>query len=448
MSRDRGYVREIDWLDVFPWLGLARTVVVAWGPTKLLLALLGIALTTAGWLGISRLYERYWTNEQVERQAAAYRQAEAWHDAPPVDVTQMAKDDAAANVTATARSLGGTLIEIPAWYTRPFWQMFRQDTNWAAFSMALLCALWTLAVWAFCGGAITRLAAVRLTQDRRISVAQACRHAIGKWLSYFSGPLFPIGAALLFAVFAGIIGLLARPYWGFVVVGALWPLGMIFALLCAVLLVAALVGWPLMWSAVSTESSDAFDSFNRSFSYVTQRPFHFLWYLIVAAFIGAVSWLVVAVIGELTIYLTAWGVTWGSGPERAAEIFAAADTLTHRPIVGPPVEIIEPLVEATGSSATSPANPSVGAETVAFWSNVVRWLVLAYGHSYLWTAATGIYLLLRRDTDATPLDEVYLDSAEDPYGLPPIRRDGAGVTVLDEGQNPGPGPAPAASGPS
>ena len=77
---------------------------------------------------------------------------------------------------------------------------------------------------------------------------------------------------------------------------------------------------------------------------------------------------------------------------------------------------------------------TTGGTLVAVWSGLVRLLVLAYGHSFLWTAASGIYLLLRRDTDATPLDEVYLDSAEDPYGLPPVKRDAQGVTVLDESQ--------------
>ena len=418
MSRDRGCVREIDWLEVFPWLGLARAIALAWAPSKLLLALLGLTLTAAGWSGISGLYSRNRPDDPIiERQAVAYRRSEPWHQSPPVDAATLAKADGIGRFIDAGASVGLSLAELPAWYTRPFWQMFARDSHWPGFSMAALCAVWVLAVWAFCGGAITRLAAVRLAQDRRLGFLQACRHAIGKWMSYFSGPLFPLGGVVLLVMLALVAGWISRLEVGFMVIGALWPIGLVFALICAVLLVAALLGWPLMWCAVSTESSDAFDSFNRSFSYVTQRPFHLAFYVLVAGLMGAAAWLVVIAIGELTIYLASWGVAWGSGADRAKEIFTAAEA---------------PMISAGAADLT------LGGRIVAVWSGLVRLLVLAYGHSFLWTAASGIYLLLRRDTDATPLDEVYLESAEDPYGLPPVKRDAAGVTVLDESQPPQP----------
>jgi hypothetical protein len=122
----------------------------------------------------------------------------------------------------------------------------------------------------------------------------------------------------------------------------------------------------------------------------------------------------VIALGELMIYLVGWGVSWASGTGRATEIFNMA------------------LIPSP--SVPSPVGETVGARLVGFWTTLVRLVVLAYGHSFLWTAASGVYLLLRRDTDATPLDEVYLESAEDPYGLPPVKRDAAGVSVLDEGQ--------------
>ena len=77
MSPDRAVVHEIDWLEVFPWLRLARAIAVAYRPSMLLLALLGMTLTTAGWLGISQAYARYWTDDLViKRQAAAYERSD------------------------------------------------------------------------------------------------------------------------------------------------------------------------------------------------------------------------------------------------------------------------------------------------------------------------------------------------------------------------------------
>ncbi len=407
MSPDRAAVREIDWLEVFPWLSLTRVIALAWGPGKLLLALLGITLTAAGWLGISGIYLHYRPHDdEVQAQAAVYRKSEPWDQKRPLDLAALSQADRPHVLLDAGINAGESLAELPAWYTRPFRQWFAHDIRWPSFSMAVLCGLWALAVWGFCGGAITRLAAVRLAQDRRLGFLQACRHAIAKWLSYFSGPLFPLGGIALLLLPALVAGWISRLDPGFAVVGALWIFGLIVGLICAVLLLAAIFGWPLMSAAVSTESSDAFDSFSRAFSYVTQRPFHLAFYVLVAGLLGAAAWLFVAVLGELTIYLVAWGVSWGSGPQRASEIFAAI--------------------------AASPSSSTAGGQMVAAWSTLVRMLVLAYGHSFLWTAASGIYLLLRRNTDGTPLDEVYLDSAEDPYGLPPVRRDAAGVTVLDE----------------
>jgi hypothetical protein len=125
-----------------------------------------------------------------------------------------------------------------------------------------------------------------------------------------------------------------------------------------------------------------------------------------------VAWLFVALVGELTVYLMAWGASWGSGTARANEIYAASGLAAG----GPPV--------------------SVGAQLVGFWSGLVRMIVLAFGHSFLWTAATGVYLLLRRDTDGTPLDEIFPHGSEVPSSVPPLTADVPGRSPLGESRHP------------
>ena len=56
-----------------------------------------------------------------------------------------------------------------------------------------------------------------------------------------------------------------------------------------------------------------------------------------------------------------------------------------------------------GGSANGPA-----AATHRFWLGGVDLLARSWIYAYFWTAATQIYLLLRRDVDGTPLGEVYL----------------------------------------
>jgi hypothetical protein len=75
-----------------------------------------------------------------------------------------------------------------------------------------------------------------------------------------------------------------------------------------------------------------------------------------------------------------------------------------------------------------------GASLIGFWDGCLRLLTVAFGHSFFWTSATAIYLLLRRDADATEIDEVFVTGREDERGLPPLKTDPAGVAVLtDEG---------------
>jgi hypothetical protein len=61
-------------------------------------------------------------------------------------------------------------------------------------------------------------------------------------------------------------------------------------------------------------------------------------------------------------------------------------------------------------------------------------LAVGFLYSYFWTASTCIYLLLRRDADATEMDEVFLEEEQEEatFGLPPIETDQAGAPVVDE----------------
>ena len=55
----------------------------------------------------------------------------------------------------------------------------------------------------------------------------------------------------------------------------------------AVLLLGLIFGWPLMFSTISTEGTDAFDAISRSYAYVFQRPFHYLFYTILITIMHA-----------------------------------------------------------------------------------------------------------------------------------------------------------------
>ncbi len=210
---------------------------------------------------------------------------------------------------------------------------------------------------------------------------------------------------ILVVLLMALPGLLSRLDVGFTIVGALWPIGLVFSLLMGLLLVGVIFGWPLMWGTISAEGTDAFDALSRSYAYVYQRPFHYLFYAVVALALGYGGVYAALAFAQAVLYLGAWSLSWWTGTERAAEVFAALRI---------------------------PPENSTGAATWVFWANATSALVVAYAASYFWTSWTAIYFLLRRTTDATPMDAVYLEEQLDTRPLPQLKKDSAGVPVVEE----------------
>ncbi len=270
-----------------------------------------------------------------------------------------------------------------------------------------LCGLWALMVWAFFGGCIARVAAVRLAAGERVGWVPMLRHAGTKWRAYVAAPLFPLATVLLLALPVGLAGfLLLRLDWTVLLAGILWPLLLLAGLLMAVFLLGLSFGWPLMWATIASEGTDSFDALSRSYNYTFQRPLRYLFYAIVAAVLGILGWILVVNFAGAVIALTYGAAAWGAGAVRVDAIAAAS-----------------PQWGALG----------VGAVLIRFWVGCVKLLAVGFLTSYFWTASTAIYLLLRRDVDATEMDEVYLDEeGQQTYGLPPIKTDAAGAPVVDD----------------
>ena len=97
---------------------------------------------------------------------------------------------------------------------------------------------------------------------------------------------------------------------------SLWIFVLLGALLAAVLYVGVVVGWPLMWGALSTEEmGDVFEATQRSFSYTFGRPLHYAWYALVTLLVGSAAFVVVEWMAELIVYMSFWLVSWGAGSD-------------------------------------------------------------------------------------------------------------------------------------
>ncbi|OHB81628.1 MAG: hypothetical protein A2W31_12270 [Planctomycetes bacterium RBG_16_64_10] len=420
-------IREVAWQDLCPWLILLRTIRIALSFRVLALAAVALVALAAGWWVIGGLFAA--TNDPL---------VQGWIEAygtPPWEEHVGGQIGAVSGREAVRASNGGRIesvlrgvplvgAQLPVgpifgvWrrLSDPFIGLFHGELGIVGLAYLVLCCLWAVAIWALFAGAITRIAALALTRDESLGPKSALVRAATKWRDYVAAPLLPLGGVLLATGLLFVVGVVLRladaawwtagPLW--LLAGLLWPIVLLIGFLLAIIVFALLAGWPLLWPAVSVERADAFDAVSNSYAYVYQRPLHYLFYLFVATLLGLVGALVVNIFAAGVIDLSNWGVSWGR---------AAADALL-------------------GGAATLERGwlDQGGQALVDFWTGCVTTVQQAFSYGFFWTAATAIYLLLRRDVDAKEMDEVADDEQDEAGGLPPLTGAESGVPQVADGQ--------------
>lgn len=408
------------WRERWPWLILLRTFRLAIDVRKLLMAALALALTAAGWWSFAQIFAG--AGDPVLQATAGVAQVWPWNPSAETAVTSTLPGG-----LGRAFSLDGVWQMqgpfLAAWgqLVEPFVQLFNYRLSIAGFTYFLLCALWAVAVWALFGGAITRIATVELALEERVPLSQALGFSRSHWPSYFWAPLFPLVGILIVVVLMSIVSWLLRFDLGVLLLSIIWPLYLLAAFFMAIVLLGLVVGWPLMWATISSEGTDMFDALSRSYSYVYQRPLHYLFYAVVAVLFGLLTWLLVSLFASAVVYLSFWGASWTAGAERTEQLLQHAA----------PFNILDTTRGAQQADENVSTALRAGASLIGFWAGCVNLLALGFVFSYFWTASTAIYLLLRRDTDATEMDEVFVEGLDERHSLPPLKTDTAGVPLAD-----------------
>jgi hypothetical protein len=464
MFDDDGTLRAVAWSEVLPWLRIFRCFRLAIRFRLLLLSAIAVLLTASGWAllvvvfsGDPAIAEQFGGSPESHRPAFSDLVRSATTDLVP-DRPKLPQFDfglVAKNLRlGLAEDEPGPLLERspdPYWGTfvslsRPFRDIFSSEITATKLALLLLCGVWTLAVWAFFGGAVTRVAALELARKERIGWAAMLAHARSRWRSCFAAPFILLVIVLAFAAGMGLVGICLRSEAGLTIVGVFfWPLMLLGGLAMAYVLLWLAFGWPLMWPAISAErGQDSFDALSRSNQFPFQCPLPYLFYVLVAVFVGWLGWLVVSNFAAAVIALTNWAADWGADASRW--------------VAGSEAGASRQLGELLSGRAPVGAFGSLGAGLILFWCGCVKIMAVGYLYSYFWTASTCIYLLLRRDADGTEFDEVFVEEDDEPAtGLPPFTTDEKGAPVVaDEGPtppeqaeptSPGSDPSPKADGP-
>jgi hypothetical protein len=390
MSDDRSLVRRVAWREVFPWLALLRAFRMAVSPTVLLVATLGVFVSSLGWQVAPYLFL---TKEQQTRlvQASTFTARSDVATTPAPSLAGQTPPAIGKYFPAELSGLDEPFFEL----SEPVGKLLSYQITINETAYYLFGFLWSLAVWAFVGGFITRRAVVQTAIEDTPGLVETAQFAFRRWLWYFLAPLYPLLGVLILLLLHVPLGWLMRIDIGVAVAGFAWIFVLLVGVAAAWLLIGTLLGWPLMWGALSAErEGDAFEAFSRSFSYIYSRPLHYLFYAVVAALLGALGFALAFMFVQVLFDFGLWAVSWGAGRAR--------------------VDQIRELME-TGQ-ASQPLGSGVA--LLSFWRNVVQTFLNGYVFAYFWSAVGIIYLLLRYDADEKEMDEIYLPDDEPATGPP------------------------------
>lgn len=290
----------------------------------------------------------------------------------------------------------------------------------------LLILVWFLLVWAFVGGVITRMAILQLAGKEGGSLRESIQFVSARYWSYFWSPVVPIimiGIIVLCCVLFGLVRILLPIVSDVLLDGLLFFLPLAAGFVMA-LLIVGLVGYPLMYATLSAEGSDTFDSLSRSYNYVYESPWTYLWYAFLAILYGAVLIFFVVFMSSFMVYLTKWGLSQTPFAEMANRttdhLFMYSPTSfgwRELLLAGTPIQVdqygeLVSRAEAQPYLDTLSVWSRVGAGMVGFWLTLIFLMMLGFAYSYFWTVSSMIYLLMRKKVDETEMDEVYLEEEE------------------------------------
>lgn len=268
-----------------------------------------------------------------------------------------------------------------------------------------------LVIWSIFGGAICRIAAVHVARDEKLSIRSALMFSSGKFLSFLFAPIIPliivVGVGLLVTAGSAIAGF---PYIGPIIVGLLFILALGAGFLMALVLLGLIGGFNLMYPTVAVEGSDSFDAISRSFSYLYARPWRLGFYTIVSVIYGAASYLFVRFFISVMLVLTHWFA--------GLAIFSSADSSMPLWVSLWPSPSTAGRLSYDIDTLSLSFSQEIGARMIWLWVHLVIAMLGAFAVCFYFSSNTIIYYLMRREVDATDLDDVYLEQPDDEFGEP------------------------------
>ena len=233
----------------------------------------------------------------------------------------------------------------------------------------------------YCWLFLVRGGAMRLVSSERVPLGQALRFAATR----FSSLLIAAGIPLAGGLICILILLAGGRYTSFYT--AATPVLLAVSTLLLLIGVGLAAGLPMMAASVAVDDCDGFDAFSRTFSFIVQRPFHTLGYLVLAVFFGAVGF-----------------------------------ALLRGGVIA--VSKIADLFNLTGGYSENLLSDNLWS---LFWQTSVILVPYGFLFAYLCYAGVALYLILRKNLYGVAFDRIVHESDGDVRRLSPILQDEIGA---------------------
>ncbi|MDB5302440.1 MAG: hypothetical protein JWO87_4103, partial [Phycisphaerales bacterium] len=241
----------------------------------------------------------------------------------------------------------------------------------------ILFVIWFLIIWAIFGGAISRIAAVHVARDEKISVRQALRFSTSKLLSFVFAPVIPLIIILAAGALIALGGLLMYiPVLGPILLGSLFVLALLAAFVMTLVAAGTVGGINLMYPTIAVEGSDSFDAISRSFSYVFARPWRMIFYTVLSLVYGALCFLFVRYFVYVMLSFTHFFVQWWLGGQPAR----------YWPEIWPPISDQDLSYHINFQALAW--SERISAFLISFWVYLVLGLLAAFVISFYFSANT------------------------------------------------------------
>ncbi|MBA61261.1 MAG: hypothetical protein CMJ76_02745 [Planctomycetaceae bacterium] len=420
-------VKGVDWREVFPWIILTRAFSVAVSIPVLFLASVGVGLTVSGWGIVDNLLISEQpavalvgaTSEEIENPAS---QADRLTE--HAELQQAAEDPQPSEAQEPEQSL----VVHPTDHVVPTIDPLVAETSESVFQrlmvgdgLALVGELhdtlfggnrdldvrtgyavyiadfaWLLIVWGFFGAMITRIAVIRIGRGEKIGIKEAIIDVRKKYISYVMSPLFVLVSCFVLSLPILLISLLLNFDIGVILASILWVVVIAAGIGVAVLLTGFCFGWPLMWPTISAEEAgDVYEATSRSFAYTFQAPIQYLFYVLVSIAIWIPSVILVQNFASLAEQLIFSGMNLAASEGHLIQ------------------EYVSGQISSDGQSQLF----LIGANIIWGLHWFAHLMADAFCAGFFFASVSGIYLLLRRFVDHTPLDEVFVIDDKTKYGL-------------------------------